>query len=244
MRKLRVFIVDDEPPSLDLQKALISRIWWLEWVGCETDPFVASEILQTNDLKIDIVLLDVELPGLFGTEIAKVIPPEICIIFSSAYGNYALEAFSLNAVDFIHKPFSYERFCEAMEKARRWLSIRDISAANSTGQRYNVKLSGKGHSAFLLDEEVIYVETLRDNLYFHLQDVSYKTNYSIEYIMQKLNNDLFLQVHRSFVVNVKKVRGVSKGNIIMNNDKEIPIGDLYRNAFYERFGSNGNIRDL
>ena len=232
--KLRCLLVDDEPPALKVLASYISNIKGLELAGQCKNAIEALEIL--NQKPIDVIFLDIKMPKILGTEFLKNLSHPPKVIFVTAYRDYAVDGYELDAVDFLVKPVSFERFFKAISKLNRIMGLSAVAGVNEpksyAGTFVYLKVGRDMTKIFV--EDVIYIEGWRD--YVKLFMVSGKCLFvkqSISAMESLLAEHLFLRVHRSYLVSIDKISSYN-GVSIQLNSTEIPIGRLYKQAVVER----------
>ncbi|NOX36295.1 MAG: response regulator transcription factor [Calditrichaeota bacterium] len=237
MKPITVYIVEDEPPARERLLAFVDAHPQLKSVGwSETGKKALEEIPR---ILPDVVLLDIHLPDISGLDVLKLLPEKPQVIFSTAYDQYALQAFELNAVDYLLKPYSYERFERAIEK----LKTRTLTPPDLTDATRGVRLQQTLQRIPARVGERIYILAVDDIVYFasedkvvlaHLVDKAYIINYTLEELEQRLDPEQFFRIHRSTIVNLNFVHIIEPyfgGSYIMevkdNRRTQLPIS---RNA--------------
>ena len=222
--KISCIIIDDEPSSQNVLKSFINKVEYLDLKHACNDALEALEYLKNNP--IDLLFLDINMPQLSGISFYKSLQNPPKVIFTTAYSEYALEGFNLNATDYLLKPFSFERFLKAVSK------IKDIK--DDKVDSIIIKSDKKLHQIKL--EDIYYIESLGDYIKVHLKDkflVVYKT-------LKNMNNDLpksiFTQIHKSFIINKNKVDYI-EGNLVIINSNKIPLGQKFKKDFLDHFTS-------
>jgi len=223
---LRCLLVDDEPPALKILEQYISMVDQLEVVGSCNNAFQAMDMLKKN--KIDVVFLDIQMPKLSGISFLKSLPHPPNVIFTTAYKDYASDAFDLDAVDYLVKPFSVERFLKAVNKitqaGNRSPEEETPAAAADAGFLY-FRSERKMVKVFL--DDMLYIESIKDYIrIYRTQDKPLLVKQSIGTLEAMLPAHLFVRVHRSFIVSVVKVTAFTSLDIEIGNI-EIPIGRQY-----------------
>lgn len=233
---LRCCVIDDEPLAAGLIASYIEKTPFMELVGKFSSPKDAiSSIL--NDA-IDVVFLDIQMPQLNGIEFAKIIPPTMRIIFTTAYSNYAIDGFKVNALDYLLKPISYDEFLAAANRALHWHELTKLTNGN---QSASDKTSADNDSIIIKSEykliqikiaDIIYIEGLKDyvKIYVEGTDKSIMSLLSMRTLEQKLPSSQFMRIHRSFIVNLTKIRTIERNHIIFDK-VQIPISESYKEAF-------------
>lgn len=226
MAAINCIIIEDELPASILLELHIAKFDFLDLKGKFSTVLSAQHILKTQ--KVDLIFLDINLPGKSGIEFARNIQPETAIIFTTAYTDYAVEGFELEAVDYILKPISYERFAKAINKYRKMRELNEIVLLNKKTETENpfifVKCERKMVKLFL--DEIGYFESQGNYLMIYTKTNSYKTYQSISEMEEKLPEGLFCRIHRSFLVSIKKITSFNAYAVTLE-EKQLPIGRLY-----------------
>jgi DNA-binding LytR/AlgR family response regulator len=230
---IRCLAIDDETLALDLLEDNIRKVPFLQLVRRCSNGFEALEALKQE--QVDLIFLDIRMPDLSGIQMLKVLPRPPLVIFTTAFEHYALEGFDLDVIDYLLKPFSFERFLRAVNKAKEYLAVRDQTFARKDTQippapvRYLFVKSD--YKLVKIDlEEILYIEGLKDYIKIYTGERPVITQMSMKAIEEKLPHPYFLRVHRSFMVNVRKIQFIERGNIRIGN-REIPISGNYRDTF-------------
>lgn len=233
--KLRCLLIDDEPPALKVLSSYISNLDGLEVAGQCKNAIEALNILQRKP--VDVMFLDIKMPKLIGTDFLRNLSNPPKVIFVTAYKDYAVDGYELDAVDYLVKPVSFERFIKAISKLNRLMG-REALAVPENNLNGNVepfvyvKVDKDMKKVFLVD--IIYIESWKDYVKIFL--TSGKTHIvrqQMNVMEDLLSGRLFLRVHRSYLVSVDKVSGFNSLAVHLN-EKEIPIGRLYKQTVLER----------
>lgn len=222
--KLKCIIIDDEPLAADLLKSYAQQIPSLDLLG--TCHSAAEAISTMHEQPIDLLFLDINMPGMNGLEFSKTLPPTVKVIFTTAYDQYAIEGFKVNALDYLLKPISFADFFQAVNRAVDWFKMLN----NPTTGSIFVK---SGYRIEKLDyDDIIYIENQKDYIKFHLESQSAPISslMAIQQLAEKLPEQTFMRVHRSFIVNLNKVRTIERGYIVFGKTY-IPVSDTYRDRF-------------
>lgn len=220
---INVLLVDDEFLALNLLEAFLKNLPDMEIVGKVKNPLKALEILQNE--AVDLLFLDIQMPTISGNNLLRTLKNPPITIFTTAYSDYALEAFDLNAVDYLLKPFSFERFLQAVNKARELLEKQGQASAkpvlSSASKAFlAAKVDGKIVKIFL--EDILYVEGLKEYVRFVCKNGKYVTLESLKNLADQLPSEDFMRVHKSYIVAKDKVRSVV-GNLLEIGAEKIPI---------------------
>ena len=240
---MRCIIIDDEPMAVNIIESYLIQIGGVEIVAKCTNPLEAITVLNNN--QIDLVFLDIEMPNLTGIDLVKAITNMPQFIFTTAYPEYAVDGFSLNAVDYLVKPIPFNRFLKAFLRAKEKFEIEKSLLINtsSAGQVQEkpktnnfIFIKSEYENVKIKIEDIKYIQGLKDyiKIYTVTTNRAQLTRSNFKDILMKLPDD-FLRVHRSYIVNIEFVSGVQKNNIVIN-DVRIPIGQTYRENVMLRLG--------
>ena len=228
--KLRCLLIDDEPPALKVLASHISQLNGLEIVGQCKNALEALDVLHQKT--VDVLFLDIKMPKLLGTEFLKNLSNPPKVIFVTAYRDYAVEGYELDAVDYLVKPVSFERFIKAITKLKRMTGQEIFMQSNESKPNPEafVYLKVDKHMQKIFVNEIVYIESWKDYCKLFLAgDKSFLVKQSITSLENLLSNHKFLRVHRSFMVSVDKISGYN-GLSLQVNATNIPIGRLYKQA--------------
>lgn len=223
----RCLIVEDEAPAQRILKKFITDVPPLELVDCTTNALDALTILNTQ--KIDILFLDINLPKIKGIDFLKSIQSPPQVIFTTAYAEYAIEGFELDATDYLLKPFSFERFLKGVNKAidRINLSSENI-LTKSEIQDDEVAFFKADKKIFRLNlTELIYIEGVKDYVKIVTLTNTHLILQTMKHWETHLPSNQFKRIHKSFIVNLKRINSIN-GNVITIGEKEIPIGRSFK----------------
>jgi DNA-binding LytR/AlgR family response regulator len=238
MPKINCLIVDDEPIARDIIKAYCGHLSTLHIVASVGNALEAKTILQSQ--KIDILFLDINMPVLNGIAFLKTLKNQPQVIFTTAYKEYAVDAFDLAAIDYLLKPFSLERFIVAVDKALERLLPHSPLPPNGgivdsdKGEDYFfLKFDGKIYK--LLHEELLFAEAQGNYTKIVTTQNTLLPSMTFSSFEELLPKSLFLRVHRSFIINKAKITHI-EGNRVFVQNHEIPIGSSYRDDFLKQLG--------
>ena len=225
--KLKCAIIDDEPLAVSLLKNYVEKTPFLELAGSYTSAIKAMEEI-TNGLQPDLLFLDIQMPEVNGLEFSRIIGDRCRTIFTTAFEQYAVDSYRVNALDYLLKPFSYSDFLQACEKARQWFELnQNRNSAPIIPQSIFVKSEYKLIQIDL--DKILYIEGLKDYIKIHLEneDRPILSLVSMRVMEEKLPANQFIRVHRSFIVQKQKIKVIDKGRIVFGKDY-IPISDSYK----------------
>jgi DNA-binding LytR/AlgR family response regulator len=226
----RVVAIDDEPLALQLVKGYIEKTPSLELAGAFDNPIEAAAFIQSGD--VDLVLLDIQMPDLTGTELARVIAGGPKVIFTTAYEKYALEGFRLDAVDYLLKPFSYAEFLKAVQKAEKLVAAERNQLPSLEVSNNFLFIKSESRIRRINFSEIHYIEGLKDYVKIWLINekkpvLSLSTLKALE---SRLPGDRFMRVHRSFIVNLETVKVIERGRIVFG-EVRIQVTEQYIENF-------------
>lgn len=235
--KLKTIAIDDEPLALRLVSDYIGKTPFLELVGAFDNPLDAIDFLSGNG--IDLIFVDIQMPDLTGIEFARTLENAPKLIFTTAYEKYALEGFKLNAVDYLLKPFSYEEFLKAAQKARKQAELEAGMPQSIEANNQFLFLKSEYKIRRINFNDILYIEGLKDyiKVYTTSEDKPVLSLNSIKSLEQKLPDERFMRVHRSFIVNLDRIETIERSRIIFGKTY-IPISDQYKDKFQEFLDKN------
>lgn len=234
---IRTIALDDEPLALKLVADYIRKTPFLELVGQFDNPLDAIDFLGGD--QVDLLVLDIQMPDLSGIEFARTLREDAKVIFTTAFEKYAVEGFRVNAVDYLLKPFSYEEFLTAAQKARKLIDLeKEPLPAIEVGNRFLFVKSEYKIRRINFDD-ILYIEGLKDyiKVYLTSEPKPILSLNSMKSMEQKLPPDKFMRVHRSFIVNLSRVSIIERSRIIFGK-VYIPVSDNYKDKFQEFIDRN------
>ncbi len=240
MNKINCLVVDDEELARDLVENYINRLSHLNIVAKCSDPLEAMQALQ--EYKIDLIFLDIQMPNLTGIEFLKTLPNKPHIIFTTAYKEYALEGYELDVVDYLLKPFRFERFLQAVNKVSALIKKETPQVIVSESKP--IEPNEESEKDFILvksdfkvfrifHKDIIYIESMKEYVAYHTKDQRTLSLGSLKKLEKELPNSQFIRIHKSYIANITHVN-VLEGNMIHIHDKKLPIGASYKDAVMKR----------
>lgn len=230
MNKISYVIIDDEPLAVKLLETFSSRVDFLQHKGSYTDSIAAIEKIRQNP--VDLVFLDIQMPDINGMELARLLPKETMIIFTTAFKEYAYESYEVSAVDFLLKPIRYDKFLLSCEKAKELIHLKTMAmpAEKSDLKDIFIKVDGEIHKIKL--DDVLYVEGMKDYVKFYMADsrvlITHLTMKKVESI---LPSDRFMRISRSHIVGLDHIRSIERNLCLHIGDGIIKVTDLYKPKF-------------
>lgn len=232
---MKCIAIDDEPLALEIIGQFCERFGGLE-LTVFSDPVVGLQ--QVNRICPDILFLDIEMNGVSGLDIARNLPEGVFLIFTTAYSQFALEGFELNATDFLHKPFSFSRFSKAVEKAIELKKLYDLSDSVSDDGEITVRVEYQ--NVRIPVSSISYIEAMDSYVKIHTREPKpVITQMSMKAIKDLLPANEFVRIHKSFIVNAGKISGYSKNKVVISSKGvELPVGRVYASAFSDFMEGN------
>lgn len=232
---LRCIIIEDQPPAQRILKRYINDIDGLELIGTFSDVIQASSFLEKET--IDLIYLDIHLPKMSGIDFLRSVPNHPKVILTTAFADYALESYQYNVVDYLLKPISFERFLQAIEKLGKVNYIENeelkVKKENLVKNETLFIKSGYEHIQLLV-ADILAIKSDSDYTEITTKEKTYLSKQSLKYWIEKLDENLFTQVHKSYIVNVKKIDKISSNSIYLN-DLVIPLGRAFKKSFSDKF---------
>ncbi|MDQ0783571.1 LytTR family DNA-binding domain-containing protein [Chryseobacterium sp. W4I1] len=220
MKKIKCVIVDDEPLAISLLESYVSKISFLELVFSSENPILALEYIQNNES--DLIFLDIQMPELTGINFMKIVGGKQKYVLTTAYSEYALQGYEHNVVDYLLKPISYDRFYKSALKAQERFIVREDAADTF----FFVKSSGQQHRINF--EDILYIESIKDYVNIRTVNQEYIVLDTLKSLELQLSEWSFTRIHKSFIINMSKIKNIGVKKLILSSEQEIPIGDSYR----------------
>lgn len=237
---MNVLIVDDEPLAIDVLETYIEQVSDLNIVAKCTNALEANEVLRKED--IDLLFLDIQMPQITGIDFLKSLSNPPMVIFTTAYSNYALEGFDLNALDYLLKPISQDRFMKAVNKALEQYDLTHQSSGSSNSEAF--ESSGEDFFFVKADkklvkvkyDDILYIEGLKDYVIIRMREGRVITLQTMKSLEEKLPSGQFKRIHRSYIVSLDKINAVV-GNMVevteKGQTKTLPVGKNYRDELLQ-----------
>lgn len=228
--KIKCIAIDDEPLALEQISSYIEKTPFLECIALCQSAYEAIDVLNSEE--VDLMFVDINMPDLSGMDFVKSLQKRPQVIFTTAYSEYAIEGFQVDALDYILKPIGYSGFLKAANKAQKLFELkqRQPETLQTTQDCLFVKSEYKLVRIMLSD--IKYIESANEYIQIHLiNDAPVSTLIRLKVIEEQLPKDKFMRVHRSFIVNLDKVKVIDRNRIVFDNKVHIPIGDQYKETF-------------
>ncbi|MDO5664986.1 MAG: LytTR family DNA-binding domain-containing protein [Bacteroidia bacterium] len=233
--KLNCWIVDDEPLALELLDSYVQKTPFLNLTGKYSSAVQAMKNMP--DEKIDVIFLDIQMPEINGMEFARFLDRNTRIIFTTAFSEYALDGYKVNALDYLLKPFSYSDFLSASKRALEWFEMKTAAEEKGESEVSGIFVRSDYKLVHILFDDILLVEGLKDyiKIFTDKEAKPTLTLMSMKVMEDELPSGRFIRVHRSFIVNRDKIARIDKNRIVIGK-YEVPIGETYRKSFMEGIG--------
>lgn len=234
---MKCIIIDDEPLAREELQILINEVSNLEIIGDFSAARSALDFIQKN--QVDLIFLDIQMPGISGLEFAEKVAGNTLIIFTTAYSKYAVKCFEFDALDYILKPVNSTRLKKAIDKAFTYSRLLSLNTAKSEIEEAgNEFLIIKAERRFykVLFSEIRYIEGLKDYVIIHTHNQKLITAMNLKSVYQKLPCNLFIRVSKSYIVNFNYVISFDHYSIFVE-EQEIPLGEVFKKDFFSRYSA-------
>ncbi len=228
--KVNALIVDDEPLAQNVIIQYAQKLPNLGIVGTCNDAICAHQALQEKE--VDLIFLDINMPKMSGISFLRNLKNPPLVIFTTAYSEYALEGFELDALDYLKKPFSFERFCKAFYKAEELIQLKEGTNSGHVSEVQNdfIFIKSNKKTIKVNFSEILFIEGLGDYIRIHNLNQKIVTNLSMKKIADLLPDGMFYRIHKSFIISLRKIENI-EGNLVEINKTKLPIGNSYRQDF-------------
>jgi len=230
---IKCIAIDDEPKALKILKMFIEKVHFLELSGLFRSPLSAMDFLRENE--IDLMFLDISMPDLSGIQFLDILQKPPLVIFTTAYSEYAVESYDYAAIDYLLKPFEFERFLKAVNKASEQilqrksvkspLSLKNFQISKDGSDTIFVKSGTEYHQIHFND--ILYIEGAGNFVTFITQQEKILSSITLKRLIEILPDDEFIRIHKSYIISLKHVK-IVKTDRVKINKKLIPIGDKYK----------------
>ena len=236
--KLNCVIVEDEPLARNLMTEYVRKVPSLNLIEACSSPLAAIEVLRTNS--VDLLFLDVQMPELTGISLLKVLQKRPLVVLTTAYSEYALEGYELDVVDYLLKPITFERFLRAVDKVTQRLEGKQTpileKVVHDAGNQFMFVKDGTKLVKVQLND-ILYIEGLKDYVTIHTKQQKITSLQRMKVLEEQLPSDLFIRIHNSYIVSLKAIEVVHKGEVQVGGTL-LPIGETFKKSFREFIEKN------
>ena len=225
------YVIDDEEHAIDTLSGYIKKFPGLDLIGTSINPLVAINEIRENP--VDIVFLDVDMPELSGLDVADIISAYTSVIFTTAFPNYAMQAFEKNGSDFLLKPISFDRFTKSVNKVQNLIRNKNHTDTPVTNDYFFINPGIKGKMVKLNYADILYVEGLKNYVMIYTADGKHITYLSMKEVEKAIPHDLFIRVHKSYIINLSKIKSIDGNNVILGQNIDLPIGVSFKDNFFK-----------
>lgn len=230
---MNCIIIDDENPAIEILRAMIGRLPFLNLLESFTNPFEGLEFIQKNN--VGLVFQDVEMPMINGIELMKSILNRPQVIFMAVNNQYAISGYDLDATDYLLKPLTFDRLLKAVNKANQIHRFAEFTSKKSASHDKNTNLDfilvKTGYNTIRINlDEILFCEGLKDYIKIHIAGKIIVTQNSLKKYEEILPDDRFVRIHKSFIIPLAKIDAIQNNRIIIGKSL-IPIGDSYKTNF-------------
>jgi len=241
---MKCIIIDDEPLAIDVLMGYCQKMDFVDLEGTFTNPLEAISVIKEK--KIDLIFCDIEMPQINGIDFINSLDNSPMFIFTTAYSQYAVEGFNLNAIDYLVKPIPYNRFIKAISRAKEIMGYKKTPVNDNVFPSHGetsvvapgyIFVKAEYESVKINLDDIEYIQGLKDYLKIHIRGTNKAilTLMSFKEILDKLPSNQFLRVHKSFVVNISCIKTIQRNRIVIN-DVRIPIGESFKSSFFNMLG--------
>lgn len=227
---MNCIIIEDQLPAQRILKKYIEDVGSLNLLGVFSNAILALDTLKSYE--VDLIFLDIHLPKISGIDFLKSLTNPPTIILTTAFTEYALESYELNVVDYLLKPFSFQRFVKAVSKVTERLRLNKVS--KNTNHKHDIYIKS-GHEHYKINiNSILYINSDADYTDIYLDNKKYISGESLKYWEEKLSSNGFIRVHKSYILNPNKIIKTSSSFIFLENNHKIPIGRTYKNDVHKK----------
>lgn len=232
---MNCIIIDDEPLAREAIEMLINQTGDLNLIGSFSSPETATGFIESNT--VELIFLDIQMPGINGIEFARTIPKETFVVFTTAYSEFAIDSYEVDAIDYLIKPVKLERFQKAVEKAQTYSKLFKADYTGNNIEQvaddfFFVKADRRIFKVYF--NNILFIQGLKDYVVMHSENQKVITAMNIKTIHDQLPKDMFVRVSKSYIINVRHINSVDNNTVYIGAN-EIPIGNIYRDFFFNEF---------
>ncbi len=230
---MRCVIIDDEQPAIQVIRRHIDRLQHLELVGTANNPLVGIELIKRE--KPDVVFLDIQMDEMSGIDVMKIIAEFSKVVFCTAYSEFAVQSYELDAVDYLMKPIEFPRFALAVQRVADSLLSRHTYYQPIDNDYIFVKMGQRGKMLRIDLDNIAFIEAMSNYVAFHMEPRKIVAYLSLKELEERLPDGLFMRIHKSYIVSLRQVASMENNELVLKmGGKRLPIGANYKAAFLEK----------
>lgn len=228
---IRCLAIDDEPLALKQLASYISRVPYFELVATCSSAIVAREVLEKE--KVDALFVDINMPDLNGLDFVRSLESKPITVFTTAYSEYAVDGYKVNAVDYLLKPFGMSEFKASAERVKKQYDLENSSEVSAVDDDNSIFIKSDYKVMRVNVDDILYVEAMSEYLRIYIEGATKAVVVllSMKKMVEHLDSNKFMRVHRSYIINLRKIKEVTRTNIILIGGASIPIGEMYKEQF-------------
>lgn len=234
--KIKCLAIDDEPYALKQIADYILKTPFLELIGSCSNAFEAMELMASHE--IDLIFLDINMPQMSGMDFAKTLPPGTNIIFTTAYGQYAVESYKVDAIDYLLKPITYDDFLRAANKARKYI-LSNLNDQDEKVTKDHFFINAESKILKINLQDIDFIESMGEYVKIYLNNRTHVvTLMRLKNLEEFLPHGWFMRVHRSYIVNTRNITTIERYRIIFYGNVYIPVSEQYKTDFKKYIDKN------
>jgi DNA-binding LytR/AlgR family response regulator len=238
-KEMRCIIVDDEPLAREGLALKVQKTGFLELIGQFSGGVEANQFLSKNT--VDLVFLDIQMPDLTGLELLQTLRNPPMVIFTTAFPQYALKGFELDAIDYLLKPFDFQRFLKAVNKAKDMWEMTQIDKVNVAEVHTDfIYIRADRQYIKVYFKDIRYIEGMKNYAMVHTTTEKHMTAISLQIIVEQLPDTQFARINKSFIVNIAYIHRIQQDFIVLDKNLELPFGKAFQEDFIEKY-VKGNL---
>lgn len=229
--KIRCLAIDDEPLALQQLSGYVNGVPYLELVGSCQSAAEAREMMSQQH--VDAIFIDIDMPDLSGLDFVRSLAEPVLVVFTTAYSDYAVEGYRVNAIDYLLKPFDIEEFKRAASKVKCQFDLLNTPQVSRLDEDDALFLKSEYKVVRVDIKSIRFIEAMSEYLRIYMwgQGRPIIVLLSMKKMEERLPSRMFLRIHRSYIINLKMIREVTKNHVVLSDDTSLPIGDLYKETF-------------
>lgn len=231
---IQCIVIEDQPPAQRVLKKYIADMGNIELKATFADALQAIDFLKTEN--VDLIFLDIHLPKISGIDFLKTLDQHPYVILTTAFSDYALESYEYNVVDYLLKPFSFERFVKAVSKLRTLQTEKSNAKRLKQNEDYsNVLFIKSGYEHIKIDiDEICFIRSDADYTEIHVTHIKYISQEPLRHWEDYLNPKVFVRIHKSYILNISKIQKITGNRVLLEEKKVLPIGRAYKDNFMKQ----------